>query len=457
MANKQLGFWGHLKAAVSTLRGFNSSSLYSYNYYGNSFSFGKFSNMVDGVLNNEFVFMAAKVYLNKMKVAPIIVSEVVDEKQYRRYKEYKKNVSDQNCVIKTKEYRTKALQEFQNHPLVDLLDNPNSYQTATEFRACIAAYMKMDIGAFIVKDIPGDDSIRKFPIALHVIPNPSQTVEVIYSGNFRDPIKEFKVTIDAQVFILTPDQVIYIKDWNPLNSYQGMSSLYPGRELILTDKLSRTAQAKVFEHGGSASLISDDSKDNDSRMSPEQIEALTDKIQEKYQGKFGQITTTNGSVKVQKIGDAPIDMEILASRKFSRAAIGPLLGVDGVLIGDKEGGTENNVTAAYKSLVVNTIIPDQIHIAENLEKDLGRYFKERISLDYDTTVYPELQPDLKLMKEVYGTPPLTQNELRALFNYDQLDNHGDVILIPSGLETLDMVVGGVDEIDNVAKSFDGGY
>src|ERR1051326_5983340 len=163
MANKQLGFWGHIKEALSSLTGFSGVSLNSYAVWGNTYGFGNFNWAADGVLNNEFVFQSAKVYLNKLKVAPIIVSKIVDEKSYRRYKEYRKNNTTQSIVVKTKEYGIKALQELDSHPLIDLLNNPNNYQTATEFRSCVAAYMKLDKGAFILKESPGKDSIRKVP------------------------------------------------------------------------------------------------------------------------------------------------------------------------------------------------------------------------------------------------------------------------------------------------------
>lgn len=458
MANKLSVAWGLAKAAVSTLFGYAGQGATGYGFYGNGFTWGQFNSAADGYLNNDFAYIATQVYLKKMKVAPIIISRVKDEKSYRRYKEFSKSVSNQEHVIKTKEYREKALQEIDTHPLIELLENPNSYQTATEFRASIAAYMKIDVGAFILKDVPGEDSIKKFPVELHVIPNPSKTVTIVYSGDFRNPIKEYRITIDAQVFTVQPEYMIYIKDWNPLNNYQGLSCFYPGRETILTDQSSRESQAKVFQNGGSATLLSDDSKDADSRMSPEQFERLVDTIREKYQGKFNQITATNGAVKAQKIGDTPIDMEILESRKFNRSVIPMLLGVHPVLIGDMTGGTENNVEAARKSLVTDTIIPDQIHISENFEKALLPYFKEKLDISFDTTVYPELQPDLKLMVEVYGKPILTNDEKRALFNYDKMNKHGDVYLVESGYETLDMVVGGnEDDFDELGKSFDGSY
>jgi hypothetical protein len=62
-------------------------------------------------------------------------------------------------------------------------------------------------------------------------------------------------------------------------------------------------------------------------------------------------------------------------------------------------------------------------------------------IDFDTTVYSELQPDLKLMKEIYGMPSLTEDERRPLFNFDELGGElGAAILVDQGKITLQDVI-----------------
>jgi len=62
------------------------------------------------------------------------------------------------------------------------------------------------------------------------------------------------------------------------------------------------------------------------------------------------------------------------------------------------------------------------------------------------------------MAQVYGKPLLTENERRALFNYDEIPN-GEVILVPTGYETLDTLLSTPDTaIDAALKALgDGDY
>ncbi len=67
-------------------------------------------------------------------------------------------------------------------------------------------------------------------------------------------------------------------------------------------------------------------------------------------------------------------------------------------------------------------------------------------IDFDTTVYSELQPDLKLMRDVYGNPSLTEDERRAIFSYDELGgDQGGAILVDQGKIQLSDILNPIDE------------
>lgn len=462
MANKSVGLIGRVKAAISTL--FNGWTPSAYGYYGTGFDWQKNWSHSTSYLGNGFVYAAVREYLKKARVAPPIISRVRDEKSHIKYKEFIKYPNNQQLRLKALEFQAKAMDELDSHPLIELFKKPNKYQTRSEFIESVLGYIKCDVGAFIIKETPGDDSISAGqPVALHVIPNPSQTVQIIYSGNFRDPIKGYKVTIDGDQFTLLPEEVCYIKDWNPLNNYDGVSASWVARKEVETDDLNASAQARTFKHGGSATLISDAAQDVDLKMSPEQMELLTRKIDEKLQGRFGQLTATNGDVKATKIGESPVDMQLLDGRKFNRGAIAAIFGVDGILIGDKEGSKYDNAEQAYKGLVTNAVIPDLLHVQERLSDWLLPLYKgQQLDLSFDTTVYPELQPDLLLQKQVYGAPLLYENEKRRLYNFDDAPILNNIMLVPTGLDTIENIITSTQnvtaEIDNALKSFgDGDY
>jgi hypothetical protein len=121
-----------------------------------------------------------------------------------------------------------------------------------------------------------------------------------------------------------------------------------------------------------------------------------------------------------------------------------LWGLDPILLG-RGTGTNSNQEMARKALIVDIIIPYLNNLEQNLMNWLCPAYDKsdgvKYIIDFDTTVYSELQPDLKLMKEIYGMPSLTEDERRPLFNFDELGGElGAAILVDQGKITLQDVI-----------------
>jgi len=417
----------------------------------------------DGYYDNEIVYMALRVYLKKIKVAPIILSKVVDEKALNKYEQFVSSAKNQEHRLLTLKHRNKALNEIDSHSLLDLFNRPNEYQTRSELFEAWFGNWKLAGDGYLWGYGDPEIGINKGKFTeLHVIP--SYMCLPVYSGNFRDPIAYYELTLDGETVRVDKSKICHLKDWNPASNYRGLSPTEPGKKVLKTDGYNKTAQARAFENGGKGYMISSDSEKEDYEYTREQAELVDQKIRQKLQGanNYGNIFSITRKVKVQAIGDSAADMKLLESTKYNRGVISQLFGVDGILIGDKEGSTYANADAAYKGLVTNTIMPDLIEAREHLAQWLLPIYKgQNLYLDFDTTVYPELQPDLKLLMEVFGKPSLSEDERRNMFNFDNFDNKelGEAILIPSGYETLQSVVSGSigDEIDEEIKKYQGGY
>ena len=382
--------------------------------------------ITEGYCDNENVYSAVRVILQKLKVAPVILSKIKSKKLLQHVQQYKMR-GDTDCQMQSRLFRCKALEEIEdeNHPLLRLMNNPNSYQTRTEFQEAAAGFYVTLGETFIYKITPNDGSSRtNFPVELHVLP--AHLVVPVFSGNFADPVRGYTFTMGhGQSLEIPADKILHIKTWNPNWDMQGtqlsgFSPLEAGAKSLTRNRANATAQTKAYTNGGSAYLLS---SENDTKMlTQEQIDMINERIREKIQGvdNFRNITATSGMVKATKIGDTPADMELIAGDKHDRGKIASLFGVDPLLVGDKENSSYNNQEAAYKALVTNTILPILNEFSTKMGDWLIPYFAKpgEIHMEYDETVYPELQPDLKLMMEVYGRPLLSENERRSIFNWD---------------------------------------
>jgi hypothetical protein len=134
-----------------------------------------------------------------------------------------------------------------------------------------------------------------------------------------------------------------------------------------------------------------------------------------------------------------------------------LWGLDPILLG-RGAGTYTNAPDARKALVVDVVIPYLNNFEQKLMNWLVPAFNKadnaKYVIDFDTTVYSELQPDLELMKNVYGTPALTENERRALFSFDELPGEeGQAILVDSGKTLLSDIITPIEDGKSLTDDF----
>jgi hypothetical protein len=142
-------------------------------------------------------------------------------------------------------------------------------------------------------------------------------------------------------------------------------------------------------------------------------------------------------LQVAHLGFSPQALQIIESMGDDATTLCSLWGIDPILIG-RGNGTYSNQEAARKALVSDIVIP----YLNNFEQKLMQWLVPAYSkadnknyiLDFDTTVYPELQADLKLIKEVYlDSEILTTNEKRLMVNFDEMDMpENNVILVNAG-------------------------
>ena len=377
-----------------------------------------------GYSENEIVYSIVRLLLSKLTEPPLLLNKIEDDKELKKYKSYLKKGGDSTHRVYAMQFQKKALEEVESHPLIDLLNNPNDYQGQAEFIEAAFGFYKL-LGETFIYGIAPENGLNKGKFKeLHVLP--AHLVEVVYTGDWNDPVKGYKFNMGDQTVLLPADSVMHLKTWNPnwdLNGSQlrGFSPMSAGDKVLQRNEKNKTAQASAFNNGGSAYLLSSSSESKP--MTMEQLEQINDRIKDKIRGaeNFRNITATSGLVNAQKIGDTPVDLQLIEADQEDVKRICMLFGVDPVIF-LTESATYNNKEQALKSLVSNVVLADLIRFRDKFNQFvLKGYESERLFIEFDTTVFAELQPDLKLMKEVYGQPILSPNEVRSVFNWDAVE------------------------------------
>lgn len=405
---------------------------------------GKGGILEDSMFNSSHVFPVVRIIIDKFKPCPWLLYEIKNEQKAQYYLNYRQKA---DFIKQANEYKTKALKEVESHPLLELINKPNGYQTRMQFLEDLAGFYNTLGECFIYADIPSLGRNAGKPIALYSLP--SHLVDPVYSGDFRSPIKYYNFSFDGKPIEIPPHKILHIKQWNPLYNYNGggLHSIAPievGRDILNREKANQKAQTRAYINGGRAYLISAEApKENEETMTQEELDILNDRIKEKLQGpeNYMNIQATSASVKVQNIGDSVADMKLIEADKEDLRKICSIFNVDPILMGLKDGAKYDNQEGAYKALVTQKVMPQHNDFTEALNYWLiPMYTKgtnQKLMLEADSAFYPELQPDVKLMREVYGNGHFTDNEFRSTIGWDKhSDPVADMMLHPTNVKIV---------------------
>jgi len=338
-----------------------------------------------------------------------------------------------------------------NDPMNITLKRPNENDRQQQFIEALASWLLItgDYYIYKLRYISGKDKGKVNKLYYM----PSQYVQII-GGGWLDPIKAYKLIIGDQEVIFPKEDVVHIKYFNPnwdISGTQlyGQSPLEAALKTIQSSNEGVNAKIKAFINGGVAGLLTGDNPDMP--LSVEQVAQFNEMIQNKLTGTNNahRISGTNGSLKYQKIGESPADLEILKSLQFDANALCKVFGVDPAIF-DTEGASYNNKKEAYKALVNNVVTPILNLIKDGLDEC---YEGENKYVAYSIAHFPEMQQDLgemvtSLEKAWWFTPNQKLQKMNEEISNDPLMNK---VYIPSNLVPIDEIS---LNLDDTLKNFD---
>lgn len=409
---------------------------------GGSFSWSykaKQGQLVSGY-QNKIVYATVNVLVRKLIEAPIIVSKIKSQKDLARVKTYNFAAGNEHGKYNLK--LQKALEEIEEHDLIDLLNKPNEYQTGIELREAFWYNYELTGDGYFFVEKNGDK-----PVFIHCLPS-DRVIPRREGDDWRKPITGYKFSAwDGSQIELPMDDVMHMRRWSPLDPLQGgYSPLQSVGSSVSKNDANDIAQGNAFTNGGTGTIISSDivveNGKTYSKLSTDQVKKINETVQRNWAGieNNGKFHVTNGSIKVDKLGDTLIDLNAINADNQDATRIAAGWGVSPILIGDMSGGTDNNVKGAYKALVTNVVVPELRKFDAKFKEFSRKWYKgERLDASHDLTEFSELAPDLELMKKVYGDAwYITGNEKRKIFNMDEsADPNLNRFIIPSGQMFLD--------------------
>lgn len=376
---------------------------------------------------------------SKASSVPFRVYRIKDQAKYNRYKAMLKNAHGTKDLASTLALKNEALTVVEGSDIEKLLSKPNSYQSTTELFHSLDGYKLLTGNSYLWGIGSGVGKNGNKPMELHVPPSPM--VKIKLGKNITDPIGGYKIEYyDKKV---PEEDMAHFKIWNPLSSNAnpeqfayGMSPLMSCRKLMGRYCDADITQGSLFKNQAPQGILTGDGMS----LTEQQAKSVKDSYTKMYGGKekAGDIIVTSAKMSWQKIGLSPVDLNILEGKQEMLSELCNIYHVPVGLFSAKNS-SENNIMEGRKALITDAVIPLIEARKAVLNRWLGRKFKTDEFIEFDYTVFHEIQEDLNVLVDSASRMWwISANEKRALTRYDpDPDPLMDRKYVPMGLQSME--------------------
>lgn len=327
--------------------------------------------------------------------------------------------------ITDKEGNTK---EVFNDPFLDLLEQPNSLQTQKEFWKLSIAYYLLAGEAFWYLDRADANAMPTQMINMR-----PDCVTILFSVDGKDIIGyEFNQS-NGQVLKLRVEDVLHIKNIDPVDPVRGVGVIRPATQRIVTEKEAGKHQGNTFKTQGRPDIV----VFSDNELTEESIEEAQEKWTKKFGGDKGaQLGMFGAGVKsLQVLNVSPKEMDFMNTMIFLRDDILAALHIPKAMITSDDVNLANSKTARinYIKEACLPVLDTFIDVINN--KFLNNLDQNRF-VTYENPVNEDREMLLKEAVELKNAGIITIDEARSLMSYENIE--GGDMLSPSAQPTLQM-------------------
>lgn len=381
------------------------------------------------------------------------------EKNHKRYKAWTGANATKESVERAMRIKALVYEEDNVHPLNKLIEQPNPNQKCREFTENSIGF-KLITGERFLHVVKLDMGVNAGqPYAIYNLP--PQYMNVKGDGTLFG-IGSYQLIINA-VQELNKDEVIFSRYWNPDFSQsgshlRGVSPLKAGTKLTTLSNSGLTRSVAMVDNAGGAGLLFEELEAGIEPMSSDAAGKLKQQINYEILGaeNSNTIALANGKFGYINFAMKGSEMELQAMHKLTMQRIANLFSCPpGLFDPDKSG--EHNAKEFKKELITSACMPELDSLRDDWNEIAKLYGGEDLWVDYDLSVFPELQEDLKTQAEIANMAWwLTGNEKRLMMYQDEdnEDENMDKYVIPSSLQFLDDL--GMNEVDQTLLNDNGG-
>jgi len=296
-----------------------------------------------------------------------------------------------------------------DHPLVRLLANPNGPDTGFDFYYELIMFLCLTGNGFVWV-VPNGLGL---PAELWVIP--SHWVVPIAGDDgliAQYAVRPFGTGGGRGQLLIPAEEILHVKEKNPLNKIDGMSPLQAGAEWIDTTESVTRSQWVHFKEGawpGVHIKVPGDPTD-------EELDRIYARFISRFSGELnhGKPIVTSHGAEVKRLTHTPMEMNYINSAAELRDCTLALLGVPKGVVGLEPGGDNISAYAPLRQFCRFTISPILMRLGATFTEKLGtRYPGKPIVWYADPTPDDPAQLNADISTD-FACGAIDADEIRAL-------------------------------------------
>jgi HK97 family phage portal protein len=336
---------------------------------------------------------------------------------------------------------SKGNTEIEDHPLLDLLNNPYPSMAKNEFLRKLFTYYLIYGQAYTWLKYPFDDLTFQNKPPVFLYPLRPDKMEIKEGENFLPKYYKYQdeyQTLKFDVSMLGQSNIIHMKTVNPLDEFTGLSPTFPAAYPIDQHNESSIWNLGLLKNGARPSGILKVPADVELKETDRQ--RLKQEITDLHSNSdnAGKAMLLTGGIEWTQLSLSPQDMDNSTMEKSSAHKIGLGYNVPIELL-NTEQAKYDNLLAAYEQLYDEAVEPlIQAHITEYNMNLTPRYDKS-LFLVADTSHLTALMiRRSRKMEALEKVTYLTINEKRKSSGYDDTDGGDDILVDMNKIPLADL-------------------
>ena len=301
-----------------------------------------------------------------------------------------------------------------SHPVARLLERVNPWYTRSDLWRATEIYLCLWGSAFWAIERGEDGEPELWPLRpdrMAVIPDRRRYVRgFVYRG-----------AVERVAY--TPDEIVWLRYFNPLEELAGLSPLAPAR--LSADMGHEGLQFN--RHLLRNSARPDFLLLTNQEMNEAELEDFYARWEQRYQGpgNANRPAVASAVRDVKTLGLSHRDIDFIQGLRWSLEEVSRAYGVPKLLLGDFERATYSNVQASERLFWRNTVAPEVKFLEDQLNRALlPRLGYPQLTVEFDLSVIEALQEDenSKVQREtaLLDRGVLTINEIRRERNLPEV-------------------------------------